>query len=363
MRRLFLLLLLLSASVQAAQSVDPAVFQALQAAQAAQQKGDHAAARSALKGVKAAAGSLEEALLWRSRGYLAWAEGDNGRAIELLAKALASGRLDKEVAAGERLNLARLNAVEGRDAKVVELLAPVSAKAGEEVLLMLAQAYQGLGQHDKALPLAERYVQANPAVAGNWLRFLVAANAGLERWAAAERWQRQLLVRHPDDAGQWRQLAGLQQMSGAEHKALATLRAAYTKGLRFSESELDNLVLLASRAGQPWQGARLLAALLQDGILPRTPAREERLGRLWWQARDRQRASEVFGRLAASSNNPGHWLSLAQLELEQAHWNPGLEALTRAEQAGAGRSQVGPWREWAEGELAFERERPLANTH
>ncbi|SEI96226.1 MotA/TolQ/ExbB proton channel family protein [Azotobacter beijerinckii] len=61
------------------------------------------------------------------------------------------------------------------------------------------------------------------------------------------------------------------------------------------------------------------------------------------------------------SGNPRHWLSPAQLE--QAHWNLALEALTRAEQAGAGRSQVGPWREWAEGELAFERERHPATVN
>lgn len=354
MRCLFLLVLLLTASAQAAQSIDPAVLQVLQAARAAQQKGDYTAARRALEGVRAAAGSLEEALLWRSRGYLAWAEGNNEQAIGLLSRALASGRLDKEAAASERFNLARLNAAEGRHARVVELLAPASAKADEEVLLLLAQAYQGLGQYDKALPLAERYAQANPAAADNWLHFLVAANAGLKRWAAAEHWQRQLLVRHPDAADHWRQLAALQQMGGAEHKALATLRAAYTKGLHFGESELDNLVLLANSAGQPWQGARLLAALMQDGILARTPTREERLGQLWWQARDRQRASEVFGRLAANSGDPRHWLSLARLELEQGHWRPGLEALGRAEQAGAGDGQVRAWREWAEGELAFE---------
>ena len=31
-------------------------------------------------------------------------------------------------------------------------------------------------------------------------------------------------------------------MAGDEDKALATLRAAHAKGLRFSEAELDNLV-------------------------------------------------------------------------------------------------------------------------
>src|SRR5690606_25709863 len=122
-------------------------------------------------------------------------------------------------------------------------------------------------QHAKALPLAERYVQANPNAGDTWLQFLVGANAELKRYEAAERWQRRLLLRHPHQTKTWRQLAGLQQMAGDEDKALATLRAAHAQGLRFSESELDNLVLLASAAGQPWQGAKLLEGMLESRLL------------------------------------------------------------------------------------------------
>src|SRR3546814_1999178 len=100
---------------------------------------------------------------------------------------------------------------------------------------MLVQAYLGLGQHAKALPLAERYVQANPKAGDTWLQFLVAGNAELKRYQAAERWQQKLLLRHSDQVKAWRQLAGLQQMAGAEDRALATLRTAHAKGLRFSE--------------------------------------------------------------------------------------------------------------------------------
>ncbi|HAW39570.1 MAG TPA: hypothetical protein DCX83_09660, partial [Pseudomonas sp.] len=75
LRLLLVLTLSLAASVQAAQAIDPAVFMALERAQTAQSKGDYAAARKALDGASAKPGSNEEALLWRSRGYLAWAEG------------------------------------------------------------------------------------------------------------------------------------------------------------------------------------------------------------------------------------------------------------------------------------------------
>ena len=361
MHRLLLLLVLLTGSAHAAQSIDPAVFRALETARAAQQKGDYSAARRALADAKAKPGSLEEALVWRSQGYLAWAEGQNGKAIEWLDKAVSSGKLDKEQLPLERLNLARLNLVEGRYAKVVQLIAPAPANASEEVLQLLVQAYQGLGQHEKALPLAERYVQANPAAADTWLQFLVAGNAELKRYAVAERWQRQLLARKPDDAKGWRQLAGLQQMAGSQDKALATLRAAHSKGLRFSESELDNLVLLAGAADQPWQGAKLLAGMLDSGLLANTAARQERLGLFWWQARDRAAAVRVLRPLAERSGNGKHWLYVAQLELEQARWQAGLEALARAERSGAERSKVRSWRQWAESELRFEQENRVAS--
>src|SRR5690606_29736797 len=212
-------------------------------------------------------------------------------------------------------------------AKVVELLAPTQGNASEEVLQMLVQAYQGMNQPAKALPLAERYVQANPNAADIWLQFLVGANADLKRYAQAERWQRQLLARQPDDAKGWRQLAALQQLAGSNDKALATLRAAHSKGLRFSESELDNLVLLAGAAHQPWQGAKLLEGMLESRLLATNATRRERLGMLWWQARERSSASRIYRELAAQSGNAKLWLHVAQLELEQAHWQAGLDAL------------------------------------
>ncbi|MCW3149652.1 hypothetical protein N8H22_13690 [Stutzerimonas stutzeri] len=358
-RLLILLLLCLSVTVHAAQSIDPAIFMALERAQAAQGKGDFAAAGKALAGIEAKAGSVEEALLWRSRGYLAWAEGNNRQALEWLEKAVASGKLDEALLAGERLNLARLNLGERRYAKVISLLSS-APQADEEVLQMLVQAYQGLGQHAKALPLAERYVQANPRAGDTWLQFLVAGNAELKRYQAAERWQRELLLRHPEQVKTWRQLAGLQQLAGAEDKALATLRTAHAKGLRFSEAELDNLVLLASAANQPWQGAKLLEGMLESGLLASNGTRRERLGMLWWQARERGAAAKIYRELASQSGAAKFWMNVAQLELEQAHWQAGLDALKQAERAGAERRKVRAWRQWAEGELSFERERQIA---
>ncbi len=362
LRVLLLLVLCACTSAQAATTVDPAVFNALERAQAAQQKGNYVTARKALSELKAQPGSTEEAFIWRSRGYLAWAEGDNRKAFEWLEKAVTSGKLDEKLLAGERLNLARLGLVAGRYSQVVSLLSKISP-ADEEVLRMQVQAYQGLGQHAKALPLAERYLKANPNADDAWLQLLVAGHAQLKQYEAAERWQRRLLARHPGQVKIWRQLAGLQQMAGHDERALATLRTAQAKGLRFSEAELDNLVLLASAAGQPWQGAKLLEGMLSSRLLPASTTRKERLGMLWWQARERAPAAKIYRELAMQSGSGKLWLNVAQLELEQAKWLAGLDALRQAERAGAERRRVRAWREWAESEMSFERQRDVASAH
>ncbi len=356
MRRLLLLMslcILPLAPLRAEQVIEPRVFMALQQAQKAQQAGDYAAAQRALSSVQVQPGSLEQALLWRSQAYLAWARGDSAAAAGLLEQVLASGKLEAAQQAEERLNLARLSLAAGRPARVVELLAGQAGGDGE-VLQLLVQAYQSLGQPAQALPLAERYVQGNPQVGDEWLQFLVGLNSELKRYAAAQRWQRQLLLRDAEQPQRWRQLAALQQLAGEDVQALATLRAAYRKGLRFSSEELDQLVLLAAAAGQPWQGARLLEGMLEQGLLPRDAARRERLGLLWWQARERARAVPVYRELAQRSGSARHWLQVAQLELEQSHWNAGLEALAAAEKAGAERGKVRAWREWAQSQMAFD---------
>ena len=120
-----LLMFSLAVAAEAAQTVDSAVFMALQNAQAAQEKGEYAAARKALDAVQARPGSLEETLVWRSRGYLAWAAGNNAEALKWLEQAHASGLLDAAAQQAERLNLARLNLAEERYARVVTLLEPL----------------------------------------------------------------------------------------------------------------------------------------------------------------------------------------------------------------------------------------------
>lgn len=336
----------LSAPVMAAQSIAPDVFRALQTSQAAQQSGKFAEAEQVLRSVQTKPGSLEQALVWRSQAYLAWAQGKTQSAINDLTQAFNSGHLTPEQISEDRLNLAKLHFSGKNYQQALSYLQ--KAVQSDEVLEMQIEAWQGLGRLDKAVPLAERYLQAKSSISDNWLQFMVAANAELKRYAQAEQWQKQLLQRSPDQLKAWKQLAALQQMAGQHAKALATLRTAYSKGISFKSSDLDSLINLASASEQPWQAARLLEGMLQHGLLTRNASSQERLAQLHWQARDYPRAAAQYAQLAKQTGKGQHWLSLAQLEIQQGRWDAGLQALTAAEQAGANPQQVRAWRDWAQ---------------
>lgn len=352
LRILFASCLTLITSAIFAQSIAPEVFRALQSAQAAQQAGNYGVADKTLRGVTAKAGSLEQALLWRSQGYLAWAQEQPNAALELLDKALKSGYLSAEQVTEDRLNLAKLSFSIKNYNQALQYLQGIAAT--DEVLEMRIQAWQSLGRLDQALPLAEQYLKSKSTVSDTWLQFMVAANAELKRYTQAEQWQKRILQRNPQQLTAWQQLAALQQMAGQHTHALATLRTAYSRGMTFQQADLDRLISLAAASDQPWQAARLMQGMLASGLLSSSISNQERLAQLHWQARDYASAAQQFSQLAQKTGKGQHWLSLAQLEIQQGHWNAGLQALSSAEQAGANQQQVDGWRDWAHSHIELE---------
>lgn len=349
---LVMCLYVLSVPVIFAQSIAPDVFRALQAAQTAQQAGHYQQAEEALKSVKAEPDSLEQALLWRSEGYLAWAQGHIQHAIKTLDKALTSGKLTDAQIAEDRLNLAKLSFAAQRYQQVHQYLRGLAAT--DEILELQIQAWQQLGRLDKAVPLAERYLKNKGTISNSWLQFMVGANAELKRYAQAEQWQKRILQRKPDELSVWQQLAALQQMAGQYGKSLATLRTAYSRGMTFQQADLDRLLSLAEASNQPWQAARLMSGMLDSGLINANTANLERLAQLHWQAREYQTAAAHYARLAKQTGRGQHWLNLGQLEIQQGRWQAGLQALATAEQAGANPQQVTAWRDWAQSRIELD---------
>lgn len=344
-------LLTLGGAAQAQQTVSPAVFSALTAAQKAEQPGELARAQQALKPLlhESKEDSLERALIEQRLGYLAIARNRNQEAIEWLSKALSRDKLEPQAARQDRLNLAQLMAGEGQYREAARVLEAEHARQplGNEPKRLLVQVYSRAKQYDKAIPLAEQVVRAEPGIESAWYQMLVGMNYQLKRYQQAEQWQKVLLKREPNNVAFWRQLAGIQSLDNRQQAAAGTLRLAHEGGVSFPARELDNLVALQLNAGAPWQAARLLEALMQERLVPVDAARKERLAQLWHQARDRERARAAWASLAAESGRPDHWLRLASIQLEAGEWSDLLASLERA-QAGASAEQQRQIRQWGD---------------
>ncbi len=344
-----LTLLLAPGLVMAQQAINPAVFQALSAAQKAQQGGDLHKARTALNEAlgSAKAGSLELALIQQRLGYVAIAAKQNRQAIDWLGKALAHDQLDATAARQDQLNLAQLLAAEGQYGDAARLLERVQAGGALslEQKQLLVQCYSQAREYAKAIPLAEQVVRANPAAADVWYQLLVGMNYQQERYDSAAQWQKILLKRAPQNREHWRQLAGLQSQAGKQPAAAATLRLAHEAGVGLTQTDLDNLVALQVNAGAPWQAARLLEELMAQKLLPVDATRQERLAQLWTLARDRDRARDAWVAVANGSGRSDHWLRLAGIQLEDGQWSDLLATLKRA-QSGASSQQRQLIRQW-----------------
>ncbi|MFN3579049.1 MAG: tetratricopeptide repeat protein [Pseudomonas sp.] len=352
-RLLICLLALLALPVAAQQAINPATFSALQKAEQAQQNGDLATASNVLRRAlgQAGDGSLEQALTEQRLGHLAIARGRNTEAIDWLRRALAHGQLQDQALSQERRNLAQLLAVEGRHAEALALLEPELA-AGRlplEGKRLMVQLYNQLEQYSKALPLAEQVVREQPDADKAWYQLLVGMNYRLQRYKAAERWLGVLLRQEPGNAEYWRQLAGVQSLDRRQLAAAGTLRLAYESGVRLTVQDLDNLVALQSNAGAPWQAARLLEALQQQGLLDTSLARSERLAQLWQQARDQSRALAAWRAVAQRSGRAEHWMRVAAIQLEQGQWDEMLSSLEQARPTADGRQRqvAEQWTEYA----------------
>ncbi len=334
----------LASAMSAAQTIEPATFKLLQQAQSAQDKGNLQQANQILQQAQVTAGSYEQALVWRSQAYVVWQLGHNKHALGLLSKAHQSGKLEQEQIDEDRLSMARLLLQNNQPAQALKYLP--SLPANKEELELAIYAWQAQKRLDKAVPLAERFLQGEQQISDQWLEFMVAANAELKRYQAAQQWQQQLVKRYPQQVQQWRQLAVLQQLAGKKTAAFATLRTSYQQGMQFSVADFDLLISLAINAEQPLQAALLLQELLDNKSLPTTNARRERLAQLLWQARERQQALVNYQTLATATANPDHWLLVAQIAIQESQWQTAEQALQQAAKTGASRKKVRSWQDW-----------------
>ena len=131
---------------------------------------------------------------------------------------------------------------------------------------------------------------------------------------------KQLLKFEPKEASHWHQLAAVYLQQNKRRQALDHLVLAMEQGIAFSEQDLMLLVDLQAINGNPYGAAQLLEQAMATGQLPADAANQRKAFELWFQARERHRATRALEKAAQSSGDTELYLYLAQLQMEDQQW-------------------------------------------
>lgn len=253
---------------------------------------------------------------------------DYASAIEYYRQALAAGGLS-DVANREMLReLAQVYLLDKnyrQAAETLERALRIELVPAAVDFLLLAQARYKLQDYVGV-------VEALDGIAANGLSLDVTqmrqALALYYRAGAYEQCEdilQQLLQLQPKEASHWHQLASVYLHQNKRRQALDQLVLAREKGIPFSAQELMLLVDLQALNGNPYGAAQLLEQAMAQGQLPADAANQRKAFELWFQARERQRATRALEKAAASTGDTELYLYLAQLQIEDQQW-PAVEA-------------------------------------
>lgn len=156
----------------------------------------------------------------------------------------------------------------------------LSEEENENVYLGLANSHYNLAQYNEAIPLLIDHMEMVQAggktLAKNIYGLLNLMYIELEDYVSAERVTKQMVTLF-DEPSDWRNLAAIYGYLDNDKKRVETLSITFAKGYMENESEFLNLAQSLAGADAPYQGARVMEAGFQQGIIEED---EDNLARL-----------------------------------------------------------------------------------
>jgi len=110
---------------------------------------------------------------------------------------------------------------------------------------------------------------------------------------------------------------------------------AHRRGLLSEPEALERLVRMHQYLGAPERAGRLLEGWMKEGRLGRDSHRNEWLGQLWLQARERGRAKAALAQAMKQSDSGRAAGLLGRLEFEDENWDAAMAALAQARHQGS----------------------------
>jgi tetratricopeptide (TPR) repeat protein len=230
--------------------------------------------------------------------------------------------------------------IEAEDyAGAIELLDTFIANHPEpvpEAFYLLGVAHYQLGDHEKALPPAERAATLARDAPASWLELVVALLKERQDTRATVPWIERLIETAPDNKVYWLELSVAYERLGDYARSLATMRLAHSAGLLDADADFRRLSDLLVHQGLPQQGAEVLDRALADQIVTADEAAYTKVGTAWFTAGESDKAVLPLENAARIASSGDAHVRLAIVHVDRQDWAAAIAAL----HAGMGRGSL-----------------------
>lgn len=281
------------------------------------------------------ANTTDEAMVLQMLGYTEMSRENYDQAIEYMRASLELDKLPEQMKYELGYMVAQLYAAQEEYDQAITFAEGWFETLEEpkpQQLMFMANLLAQTERYERALPYAEQAVAASDSPRESWYQLLISSSFNLEAYDKTERYLRAAISGWPDDARYWEQLASVYLIQKREDKALATLQLAWRNGVLEKESAIRSMIQLAISGGIPDRAGRLLETAMERNLVPT----DERFLKLrvnaWRSAREYDKAIGALEALAAETGSGNAYITIANIHLDRAQWQPAINALQRARQ-------------------------------
>jgi len=279
----------------------------------------------------------EKALMWQTYGFIYSARGDFGRAIDYFERSLAEDALSTQAQQGMLYSLAGLYQSEGRYEDAIETMRSWFRYAEEPdagAYILVAGSFAELERYGEALPCVQLAIETADKPREPWYQLELAIHMEEDDYRAAAGVLRTLIRLWPDKRRYWETLSGVYLELKEDQLALATMMAAYNRGLITDGAKILNLVRLNLYLDSPYVAGRILARGIEEGAVEGDADNLNLLRSAWTSAKEYDRAVAVIDRLGQLTGDPKYYMDKASILNEQARWEAAIAASRQALDAG-----------------------------
>jgi len=275
----------------------------------------------------------EKALMWQTYGFIYSARGDFGRAIDYFERSLAEDALSTQAQQGMLYSLAGLYQSEGRYEDAIETMRTWFRYAEEPdaaAYILVAGSFAELERYREALPCVQLAIEKADKPKESWYQLELAIHMEEEAFRAAVDVLRTMVRLWPDKRRYWETLSGVYLELKEDQLALATMMAAYNRGLITEGAKILNLVRLNLYLDSPYVAGRILARGIETGAVERDADNLNLLRSAWTSAKEYDRAVAVIDQLGQLTGDPKYYMDKASILNEQARWEEVIAAARQA---------------------------------